>query len=136
MADDADLLDELAAGLDPTDATLVAEAPLPLARRALREWLRGDHPPDSATVERVLSVAAGEARATDIGSRAERAPLAGPAAHRAGRPATAAAEPMQAGRLVRIAAARGLVSAPVGDPMGEQEIGRDLDASYRGRPSR
>ncbi len=68
LADDATLLDELAAALDPTDAKSIASAPAPLARRALREWLRCGHPPDSATVERVMSVAAGEALATEIGS--------------------------------------------------------------------
>ena len=47
MADDASLLDELAAGLDPTDAS--ARSPRRRSRsraRALREWLRCDHPPD------------------------------------------------------------------------------------------
>lgn len=68
LADDATLLDELSAVLDPTDARAVAAAPAPLARRALREWLRCGHPPDSATVDRVLSVAAGESLAADIGA--------------------------------------------------------------------
>ena len=43
---------------------------MPLARRAVRRWLRaGDeqHPPDAATVERVLAVARGEAVACDVG---------------------------------------------------------------------
>jgi tRNA(Ile)-lysidine synthase len=68
---DAALLDELAAALDPTDARALAAAPDPLARRAVRAWLRcGDeqHPPDGATVERVLAVARGEAAATDVGA--------------------------------------------------------------------
>ncbi len=68
FADDADLLGELAAALDPTDARAIANAPAPLARRALREWLRCGHPPDLATVDRVLSVAAGETLAADIGA--------------------------------------------------------------------
>ena len=68
MADDADLLAELAATLDPTDAKAVAKAPSPIGRRALRAWLRDSHPPDLATIERVLSVAEGGALATDIGS--------------------------------------------------------------------
>jgi tRNA(Ile)-lysidine synthase len=68
MADDASLLDELASGLDPTDARSIAEAPLALARRALREWLRCDHPPDSATVDRVMAVAAGGTVAAEIGA--------------------------------------------------------------------
>jgi tRNA(Ile)-lysidine synthase len=66
--DDSDLLDELAAAIDPTDAKQVAAAPLPLARRAIRRWLSTDHPPDAATVERVLSVARGQASGCDIGA--------------------------------------------------------------------
>jgi tRNA(Ile)-lysidine synthase len=68
MADDSALLGELAAALDPTDAKAVAAAPAPLGRRALREWLRDGHPPDLATIERVLSVAAGTTLAADVGS--------------------------------------------------------------------
>jgi tRNA(Ile)-lysidine synthase len=69
MADDADLLDELAAAIDPTDARALVAAPVALARRAVRRWLHAgcEHPPDSATVERVLAVARGDAKATDIG---------------------------------------------------------------------
>lgn len=72
LADDADLLDALAAGLDPTDGKALAAAPLPLARRAVRTWLRAtaddeSHPPDAATVERVLAVARGDAVACDVG---------------------------------------------------------------------
>lgn len=65
--DEADLLDELAAALDPTDARALAAAPLPLARRAVRRWLTEEHPPDLATVERVLDVARGRALGTDLG---------------------------------------------------------------------
>jgi tRNA(Ile)-lysidine synthase len=68
LADDAVLLAELAATLDPTDAKAIANAPTSLGRRAVREWLRCGHPPDLATVDRVLAVAAGEAIAADIGS--------------------------------------------------------------------
>jgi tRNA(Ile)-lysidine synthase len=68
LADDAALLGELAAALDPTDARTIANAPASLGRRALREWLRCGHPPDLATVDRVLAVACGEAPAADIGS--------------------------------------------------------------------
>jgi len=66
---EAALLDDLAGGLDPTDARQLAAAPPPLARRAVRGWLAGgqEHPPDLATVERVLAVARGEARAADVG---------------------------------------------------------------------
>ena len=71
---DADLLDELAAAIDPTDARLLAAAPLAIARRAVRTWLTGEHPPDLATIERVLAVARGETAAceTNDGRRISR----------------------------------------------------------------
>lgn len=65
---DADLLDELAMQLDPTDAQQIANAPVALARRAIRAWIASPYPPDSATVERVLQVARGEVTACDIGN--------------------------------------------------------------------
>jgi tRNA(Ile)-lysidine synthase len=71
--DDVALLDELAAAIDPCDARALTAAPPPLARRAIRRWLRGAgpggderHPPDAATVERVLVVARGEAVACEL----------------------------------------------------------------------
>jgi tRNA(Ile)-lysidine synthase len=64
---DAELLDELAAQLDPTDAKALNAAPLSLARRAVRRWLATTHPPDLATIERVLAVARGESVATETG---------------------------------------------------------------------
>ena len=67
VRDESDLLDELATALDPTDANALAAAPMPLARRAVRRWLTADHPPDAATVERVLAVARGEAVAAEVG---------------------------------------------------------------------
>ena len=66
-APEADLLDELAAGIDPTSAAELRAAPLALARRAIRAWLRTSHPPDAATVERVLEVARHTHRATEVG---------------------------------------------------------------------
>ena len=69
--DDDDYLEELASIIDPTDATALASAPPPLARRAIRRWLSDPYPPDLATIERVLSVARGEARACDIGGNRE-----------------------------------------------------------------
>lgn len=74
LAADDDLLDQLSAELDPTDARALAAAPAPLARRAVRRWLTTDHPPDAATVERVLAVARGEAIACEIagGNRVQR----------------------------------------------------------------
>jgi len=71
LRDDAMLLEALAEGVDAADARLLAAAPVPLARRAVRAWLRTEtgaaHPPDSATVARVLAVARGEAVGTDVG---------------------------------------------------------------------
>lgn len=70
LAEDARLLEELSAGLDATDARALAAAPSPLARRALRRWLRtvlpDGQPPDGATLARVAAVAAGEARACEL----------------------------------------------------------------------
>ena len=71
--DDVALLDELAAALDPTDARALAAASAPLARRAVRSWLRAAGPggveryaPDAAATERVLAVARGEAVACEL----------------------------------------------------------------------
>jgi tRNA(Ile)-lysidine synthase len=68
LRDEAVLLDSLAASLDATDARAVAAAPAPLARRALRRWLTTgrDHPPSGAAVDRVLDVARGTCRATEV----------------------------------------------------------------------
>ena len=63
---DADLLDQLAQEIDVTDAAALASAPIALARRSIRAWLRGEHPPDLASVERVLQVARGEALGTEV----------------------------------------------------------------------
>jgi tRNA(Ile)-lysidine synthase len=72
LGDDAALLDALSETIDPTDVKALQAAPRPLARRAVRAWLRcgsdaEHHPPDAATVERVLAVARGETKASDIG---------------------------------------------------------------------
>jgi tRNA(Ile)-lysidine synthase len=68
LASDADLLDELAGTLDPTDAKALAAADPRIARRSVRTWLiRDGYPPDLATVDRVLDVARGAARACEIG---------------------------------------------------------------------
>lgn len=71
LADDAALLDRLAADLDPTDARALAGAPAALARRAVRSWLRAasddeHHPPSAAEVERIMLVARGAAVATEV----------------------------------------------------------------------
>ena len=75
LAGDADLLQELAGRLDPTDAKALRAAPAALARRAVRGWLRTPdafadaeaHPPSAEEVARVLAVAAGAARACELG---------------------------------------------------------------------
>ena len=67
LRSDADLLDELATHLDPSDAQQLVAAPIALARRAIRAWIASPYPPDAATVERVLAVASGEVTACDIG---------------------------------------------------------------------
>ena len=67
--DDTELLEELAAALDPTDAAALTAAPAPLARRAIRQWLRPQfegYAPDAAAVRRVLAVARGEALGADV----------------------------------------------------------------------
>lgn len=68
----SDHLRSEAAALDVTDAVALRDAPAAVARVAVREWLRRDvpeiHPPDAATVERVLAVARCETRATDVGA--------------------------------------------------------------------
>ena len=75
LLDDADFLDAASAELDPTDASALAAAPAPLARRALRRWLRSldaeRHPPDSAGIERVLAVARGEVVAAQVAGGVE-----------------------------------------------------------------
>ena len=67
LRDDDDLLNELSLSLDPTNALALAQAPVALARRAIRSWLTNPLVPDSATVERVLEVARGNTLACDIG---------------------------------------------------------------------
>jgi tRNA(Ile)-lysidine synthase len=75
LRDDAELLDRLADGLDPTDARAVSAADPAIARRAVRRWLTTDgYPPDAAAVDRVLAVARGEVIACELagGRRVER----------------------------------------------------------------
>jgi tRNA(Ile)-lysidine synthase len=72
---DDQYLDELAAGIDPTDARQLAAAPRVLGARAIRQWLEHDgYPPDTDTVRRVLAVANGAASACQLthGRRIER----------------------------------------------------------------
>jgi tRNA(Ile)-lysidine synthase len=76
LRSDSEYLDVLAARAWPGDeeprAATLSALPVPLARRALRQWL-GAPPPSMAEIERVLAVAAGDARATELaGGRAVR----------------------------------------------------------------
>jgi tRNA(Ile)-lysidine synthase len=74
LAADSDLLQELAAAIDPTDTQQLRAAPIALGRRAVRGWLRSEeglgdaeaHPPSSDEVARVLAVAGGGARACEL----------------------------------------------------------------------
>jgi len=68
LRDDDDLLDELAAMIDVTDAKALSAAPIALARRAVRQWLANPLPPDASTIERVLAVAHGDAAGCDVGA--------------------------------------------------------------------
>ena len=70
---DLDLLDGLAAEVDPTDARQLAAAHPALASRAVRRWLAADgYAPDAAAVERVLAVAAGTHLACELDRRTPR----------------------------------------------------------------
>jgi len=71
LAADVTLLEDLAAGIDPSDALALAAAEPALARRAVRRWLRAGagpehYPPTAAEVERVLEVARGRVVACQV----------------------------------------------------------------------
>ncbi len=66
LRDEADLLDELAAGADRSDSRALAALAPAVARRVVRRLLAGDHPPGAAAVERVLAVARHEAAACEV----------------------------------------------------------------------
>jgi tRNA(Ile)-lysidine synthase len=74
LRDDDEFLDEFAAAYEFGDAAGLAGLAAPIARRVVRRAL-GDPPPSAATVERILRVARGEARAVELpgGGRVERA---------------------------------------------------------------
>jgi tRNA(Ile)-lysidine synthase len=74
---DSDLLDGMAGDLlagvargEALDAHLLAAAPLPLARRALRRWL-GPPPPSAGEIDRVMAVARGERKAVEVAGGVE-----------------------------------------------------------------
>jgi hypoxanthine phosphoribosyltransferase len=161
--DEAALLDALAAETvpDPADVRGLTGAPLPLARRAVRRWLREEgatadaggrpgaaahHPPTSAAVGRVLDVAAGRARATELpGGRQVR--------RRAGRlivePGAGPGAPIvRSGKVspVKTGQANGAVPAWAGAPVGPAlvsadalatrvaELGAQITADYADEP--
>ena len=73
MRDDAEFID-LHIGANPDQVMHFEDLPVAVARRSVRRWLRlngpggpEQHPPDFATVERVLAVARGEAVACEVG---------------------------------------------------------------------
>jgi tRNA(Ile)-lysidine synthase len=67
----SELLEDLAVDVDPTDGPALGALPAAVAGQVVRRWHRdvtgAEHPPDRATVERVLDVARGTSRAADIG---------------------------------------------------------------------
>lgn len=69
-SEQAALLEQLAATLDPTDARALAGAPPMLASTAVRRWWREETgealPPDAAAVRRVLHVATGDVTRADV----------------------------------------------------------------------
>jgi tRNA(Ile)-lysidine synthase len=70
-AEVADHVDAEADGLDVAEVAALRAAPEAVVAAALRRWLRTcspeGHPPDAATLARVLEVVHGEARGTDVG---------------------------------------------------------------------
>ena len=71
LGQDADFLELLSGALDPTDARALSGAPPPLAKRALRSWLRAGegperHPPSSRELERVWAVVTGRSLACEL----------------------------------------------------------------------
>ena len=69
LRSESEFLDEQAAGAWPGPAgpraSVLASLPVVLARRAVRQWI-GAPPPSAAEVERVLAVARGDVRATEL----------------------------------------------------------------------
>ncbi len=70
LRDERDLLDSLAAVIDPTELAVLNREPAPLQRRALRRWLsaagESGYPPPAAAIERLLAVARGQVRACQL----------------------------------------------------------------------
>lgn len=67
LRSDDELLETLAAALDPTDADVLRDAHPALAHRALRTWLtKGGYPPDAAALVRVMGVVRGDVVACEL----------------------------------------------------------------------
>jgi tRNA(Ile)-lysidine synthase len=71
LAEDAELLANMASDLDPADTRALRAAPKALASRALRRWLRQEegrehHPPSFGELERVWAVVNGEVVACEL----------------------------------------------------------------------
>ena len=70
LRDERDLLDALAADVDPADVEALRTLAAPLQRRSVRRWLTAKrdpaYPPDLAAIERVLAVSRGEIRACEL----------------------------------------------------------------------
>jgi tRNA(Ile)-lysidine synthase len=68
----ADFLKAESEKVNPTNCDELSEAHTAVARESIRNWIwenrDDDHPPDIATIDRVLAVASLEIRSTDIGS--------------------------------------------------------------------
>ena len=68
----ADFLKAESEKINPTNCDELSEAHTAVARESIRNWIwenrDDDHPPDIATIDRVLAVASLEIRSTDIGS--------------------------------------------------------------------
>ena len=67
----ADFLTLESQKIDPTNCDMLMETHQSIAREAIRNWVWGergnDHPPDIATIDRILAVASLVIRSTDIG---------------------------------------------------------------------
>jgi tRNA(Ile)-lysidine synthase len=78
IADEADFISSLSSTIDATSVPELAGAPVAVARRALRGWLRtmtpDGQPPDAAALERILQVVSGEHVAAEVvgGTRVRR----------------------------------------------------------------
>ena len=71
IADDLDLLDQLASMIETSDVAAMRAAPVALRRRAMRTWLIASglnhgYPADANTIDRALAVVAGETPATEL----------------------------------------------------------------------